>query len=87
MEEIERPRVVNARVAPFQTKENLFAQVVVRLHTKQVQIDLETKVYFIIVSQSVVARNYNLNYVKCTVHNYTINMCLLGGLLSRGPIV
>ena len=61
---IERPRVVNARVAPFQTKENLFAQVVVCLHTKQVQIDLESKVYFIIVSQSVVARNCNLNYVN-----------------------
>ena len=36
VEEIERPRVVNARVAPFQTKENLFAQVVIRLHTQQV---------------------------------------------------
>ena len=37
VEEIERPRVVNVRVAPFQTKENVFAQIVVRLHTKQVQ--------------------------------------------------
>ena len=29
--ELERPRVVRARVAPFNTKENLFAQMVVRL--------------------------------------------------------
>lgn len=33
---LQRPRVVGARIAPFLTKENLFAQVVVRLHTAQV---------------------------------------------------
>ena len=36
VKEVERPRVVNARVAPFQTKEILFAQVIVYLHTQQV---------------------------------------------------
>lgn len=36
VEELERPRVVTARVAPLITKDNLFAQVVVRMHTKQV---------------------------------------------------
>lgn len=35
---LQRPRVVSARIAPFLTKENLFAQVVVRLHTMQVAI-------------------------------------------------
>lgn len=29
--QLERPRVVRARVAPFNTKENLFAQMVVRI--------------------------------------------------------
>lgn len=40
VEEIERPRIVSARVAPFQTKENLFGQVIVRLHTRQVYISV-----------------------------------------------
>ena len=44
VEEIERPRVVNARVAPLQTKENLFGQVVVRLHTKQVSITVVNRI-------------------------------------------
>ncbi len=38
VEELERPRVVSARVAPLITKDNLFAQVVVRMHTKQVYV-------------------------------------------------
>ena len=45
VEEIERPRVVNARVAPLQTKENLFGQVVVCLHTKQVSISVSGIIY------------------------------------------
>ena len=32
-----RPKVVNVRVNPVETKENLFAQVTVRLHSKQVK--------------------------------------------------
>lgn len=36
VEELERPRIVNARVAPMMTKGNLFGQVVVRMHTKQI---------------------------------------------------
>jgi len=36
VEEMERPRVVNARVATFDSKDSLLAQVVVRMHTKQI---------------------------------------------------
>ncbi|XP_065839439.1 large ribosomal subunit protein mL45-like isoform X2 [Oscarella lobularis] len=36
VETLSRPRVVHARVAPLLTKENYFAQVTVRLHTKQI---------------------------------------------------
>ena len=36
VEELERPRIVSAHVAPFNTKDNLFAQVVVRMRSKQV---------------------------------------------------
>jgi len=38
VEEMERPRVVNARVATFDSKDSLLAQVVVRMHTKQVGV-------------------------------------------------
>lgn len=40
VKEIERPRIVNARVAPLTTKDNLYGQVVVRLHTQQVHLIL-----------------------------------------------
>ena len=33
---VERPRVVHCRVAPVDTKDNLFAQVTVKLNTEQV---------------------------------------------------
>ena len=36
VEELERPRVIRAYVAPFNTRDNLFAQLVVRLKSKQV---------------------------------------------------
>lgn len=36
VEELERPRIVSAHVAPLVTKDNLFAQVVVRIKSKQV---------------------------------------------------
>lgn len=36
VEELERPRIISAHVAPFNTKDNLFAQVVVRMKSKQV---------------------------------------------------
>jgi large subunit ribosomal protein L45 len=36
VEEVERPHVLVAKVAPMTTKDNLFAQVVVRIHTQQV---------------------------------------------------
>lgn len=39
---LQRPRVVSARTAPVLTKENLFAQVVVRLHTAQVTGEMHT---------------------------------------------
>ena len=35
-EEIERPKVVSAKVVPLETKDNYFAQVVVRMHSSQV---------------------------------------------------
>ena len=38
--EIERPRIVNARVAPLLNKDNLYGQVIVRLYSKQVFIYL-----------------------------------------------
>ncbi|KAL5509048.1 hypothetical protein EMCRGX_G004329 [Ephydatia muelleri] len=36
VEDVERPRVVSAKIAPLMDKDNLYAQVVVRMHTKQV---------------------------------------------------
>lgn len=36
--EIERPRVVNAKLVPVNTKDNYFAQVVVRLNSTQVSV-------------------------------------------------
>ena len=36
MEQLERPRVVSAKLIPLETKDNYFAQVVVRLHSAQV---------------------------------------------------
>ena len=43
VEEVERPRIVSALIAPFNTKDNLFAQVVVRMKSKQVsQVARET---------------------------------------------
>ena len=36
VEDVERPRVVSAKIAPLMDKDNLYAQLVVRMHTKQV---------------------------------------------------
>ena len=36
MSTVERPRVVHVRVAPVGTKDNLFAQITVKMHTEQV---------------------------------------------------
>lgn len=38
MKEIDRPRVVHARVASIIDKDNLFAQLTVRMRTEQVKI-------------------------------------------------
>lgn len=36
-EQLERPRVVSAKLIPLETKDNYFAQVVVRMHSSQVK--------------------------------------------------
>jgi large subunit ribosomal protein L45 len=38
LEQIERPRVVNAKIIPMESKDNYFAQVVVRLHSSQIMV-------------------------------------------------
>ena len=37
IQQIQRPRVVNAKIVPMESRENYFAQVVVRLHSSQVK--------------------------------------------------
>ena len=37
VKEVERPRVVNARLAPLTSQDNLYGQVVVRIHSLQVK--------------------------------------------------
>lgn len=38
MSAVSRPKVVHVRVAPVATKDNLFAQITVKIHSKQVRI-------------------------------------------------
>ena len=45
VEEVERPHVLVAKVAPMTTKDNLFAQVVVRIHTQQVRVGIQEALY------------------------------------------